>query len=303
MSNKYAHTKIIFLMIVATFFWAGAFIAAKLGVYELSPVVLTFLRMGIAALVIFPFMVKKLGPNWKIKKGELKFILATSIVGMVGYHMFFFTALQYTTASKASMINATNPLITAVLASLFASEKLTPKKIAMLLLALSGVVYIITAGSLQALLSFDLNKGDFIMFCGTMLWATYGIIVKKAVPILGPLKLSTYTFAFGALIMMPFALYDFATTDALTVGIAPYMAVLYMALFPTVLGYSIQQMAIAEIGPSKASLFINLVPIMTTVLAVIFLKETIETYHIIGAGMIITAVILYNRHKAPLRNS
>jgi drug/metabolite transporter (DMT)-like permease len=98
--------------------------------------------------------------------------------------------------------------------------------------------------------------------------------------------------------MMPFALFDFATTDALTVGYGPYLAVIYMALFPTVLGYSIQQMAIAEIGPSKASLFINLVPIISTVLAVIFLKETIEIYHIIGASMIITAVILYNRNKS-----
>jgi len=290
-------------MIMATFFWAGAFIAAKLGVYALSPVVLTFLRMGIAAIVIFPFMMKKLGPNWKIKKSELKIIFATAIVGMIGYHMFFFTALQYTTASKASMINATNPLITAVLASIFASEKLTAKKIAMLFLALFGVIYIITAGSLEALLTFDLNKGDFIMFCGTILWASYGIIVKKGMPILGPLKLSTYTFALSALIMMPFALYDFVTTDALTVGYAPYLAVIYMALFPTVIGYSIQQMAIAEIGPSKASLFINLVPIISTILAVLFLNESIETYHIIGAGMIITAVIIYNRNKSPVKTT
>ena len=303
MSNKYAHTKIFLLMIMATFFWAGAFIAAKLGVYALSPVVLTFLRMGIAAIVIFPFMMKKLGPNWKIKKSELKIIFATAIVGMIGYHMFFFTALQYTTASKASMINATNPLITAVLASIFASEKLTAKKIAMLFLALFGVIYIITAGSLEALLTFDLNKGDFIMFCGTILWASYGIIVKKGMPILGPLKLSTYTFALSALIMMPFALYDFVTTDALTVGYAPYLAVIYMALFPTVIGYSIQQMAIAEIGPSKASLFINLVPIISTILAVLFLNESIETYHIIGAGMIITAVIIYNRNKSPVKTT
>ncbi len=298
MSNKYAHTKIILLMIMATFFWAGAFIAAKLGVYELSPVVLTFLRMGIAAIVIFPFMMKKLGTDWKIKKGELKFIMATAIVGMIGYHMFFFTALQFTTASKASMINATNPLITAVLASVFASEKLSAKKIAMLFMALFGVVYIITGGSLEALLTFDLNKGDFIMFCGTMLWAIYGIIVKKGMPILGPLKLSSYTFALSALIMMPFALYDFATTNALTVGWGPYLAVIYMALFPTVLGYSIQQMAIAEIGPSKASLFINLVPIISTVLAVIFLGETIESYHIFGASLIIIAVFLYNRQTS-----
>lgn len=303
MSHKYTHTKIVLLMVMATFFWAGAFIAAKLGVYKLSPTVLTFLRMGIAAVVIFPFMVKKLGPNWKIKNNEIKIILLTAIIGMIGYHMFFFTALKYTTASKASMINATNPLITAVLASFFANEKITPKKVALLLLALSGVIYIIIGGDVRTLFAFELNKGDFIMLCGTLLWAIYGIIVKRGMPILGPIKLTTYTFVFSALIMMPFAIYDFMTTDALTVGLSPYLAVLYMALFPTVLGYSIQQMAIAEIGPSKASLFINLVPIISAVFAVIFLGEIIEGYHVIGAAMIITAVLLYNRQSHAVDNT
>ena len=294
MTHKYTNLKIYLLMIMATFFWAGAFIAAKLGVYELSPTILTFIRMGIAAVIIFPIMVIKLGTNWKLKKNEIKIVLATSIVGMIGYHMFFFTALKYTTASNASMINATNPLITAVLASLFASERITPKKIAMLLLAFCGVVYIIIAGNINSLATLVLNKGDFIMLCGTFLWAVYGIIVKKAVPIMGPLKLTTYTFLFCALIMAPFAIFAFATTNAFSVGINPYIAVIYMAIFPTVIGYSIQQYAIGQIGPSKASLFINLVPIISTILAVIFLNEHIRSYHLIGATMIITAVIVYN---------
>lgn len=295
MTHKYTNLRIYLLMIMATFFWAGAFIAAKLGVYELSPTILTFLRMGIAAIIIFPIMIKKLGPGWQLKKAELKLVLATSIIGMIGYHMFFFTALKFTTASNASMINATNPLITAVLASLFASERITGKKIAMLLLAFCGVIYIILAGNISSLINMTLNKGDFIMLCGTLLWAIYGIIVKKAVPIMGPLKLTTYTFLFCAIIMAPFATYDFATTNAFSVGVGPYIAVLYMAIFPTVIGYSIQQYAIAEIGPSKASLFINLVPIISTILAVLFLNEQIRYYHLIGAGMIITAVIVYNR--------
>ena len=295
MATKYSPIKIYLLMILATFFWAGAFIAAKLGVYELSPAILTFLRMGIAAIVIFPYMVYKSDGNWKLKSHELKYVILAAIVGMIGYHMLFFTALKYTTASKASMINATNPLITAVLAAKFASEKITPKKIAMLLLALFGVVYIISAGNLTSLSHSELNKGDFIMLTGTFLWAVYGIIVKKGMPILGPLKLATYSFVFCALIISPLAIYDFFTTDALSVGIKPYLAILYMALFPTVLGYSIQQMAIKEIGPSKASLFINLVPIISTILAVLFLNEKIAHYHLIGATLIITAVIIYNK--------
>lgn len=213
--------KIYFLMFLATFFWAGAFIAAKLGVYDLSPVLLTFLRMGLAAVILFPILVFKQSQSWQLELSELKYVLATAIVGMIGYHLFFFSALKYTTASNASMINATNPLITALLATYFAGEKLSLKKVLLLLMALTGVLYIITKGNLFSILSLDFNKGDFIMLCGTILWAVYGILVKKIVPIMGPLKLTTYSFLFCAVILLPFATYDFIKTQAYLVGGIP----------------------------------------------------------------------------------
>lgn len=299
MTHKYTNTKIYLMMILATFFWAGAFIAAKLGVYELSPVLLTFLRMGVAAVLIFPYMKWKMGDKWKIQKSELKHFLLAAVVGMIGYHMFFFTALKYTTASKASMINATNPLMTAVLAGLFMGERLTPKKIAMLFLALFGVSYIILSGDIKTLFGMQFNKGDLIMITGTLMWAIYGILVKRAVKEIPPLKLATYSFIFSALITAPFAAYDFVSSNAISVGAGPYLAVVYMAVFPTVLGYSIQQIAISKIGPSKASLFINLVPIISTILAVLFLNEKIAPYHLIGAALIIVAVIVYNLDRQP----
>lgn len=303
MTHKYTNTKIYLMMILATFFWAGAFIAAKLGVYELSPVLLTFLRMGVAAVLIFPYMKWKMGDKWKIQKSELKHFLLAAVVGMIGYHMFFFTALKYTTASKASMINATNPLMTAVLAGLFMGERLTPKKIAMLFLALFGVSTIILSGDVKTLLSMQFDKGDLIMITGTLMWAIYGILVKRAVKDIPPIKLATYSFIFSALITAPFAAFDFVGSNAISVGAGPYLAVVYMAVFPTVLGYSIQQIAISKIGPSKASLFINLVPILSTILAVIFLKEKIAPYHLIGATLIIIAVIIYNLDGQPAKET
>jgi drug/metabolite transporter (DMT)-like permease len=293
--EAYSKNTIYALMTMTTFFWAGAFIAAKLGVYALSPAILTFLRMGVAALILFPILLLKEKSTWRLAPGDWKHILGTAIIGMIGYHMFFFTAMSYTTATKASMINGMNPLITAVLAALFAGETLGWKKAVMLLIALAGVVNIVIGGNFATLLEFQFNKGDLFMLCGTLMWAIYGILVKRAMPRMGPLKLTSYTFLVSSVLISPFAIYDFMHTDALHAGAGPYLAVLYMAIFPTVIGYTIQQMAIARIGPSKASLFINLVPVISTVLAVLFLKETIETYHIVGAAMIIGAVIGYNR--------
>lgn len=292
--------KVYLAMILAAFFWAGAFIAGKLGIAALPPVLLTFFRMGIASLILFPIMIYRHPKTWKLKKKQIIPILATSIVGMIAYHLLFFSALKYTTASKAAMINACNPLITAFIASKVVHEKLTLRKIAFILMALFGVVYIMLTGDLGKLTAFDFNKGDLLMFTGTICWATYSVIVRLVIKDFGPIKLTAYSFLGSSLLLMPFALKSMLSMDLGAIGYSPYIAVVYMAIFPTVIGYAIQQYAIGEIGPSNTALFINLVPILSTVMAVIFLGEVIGLYHIVGALFIITAVIGFSTRKAPL---
>ncbi len=290
------HYQVYLLMFIASFFWAGAFIAGKFGIHSLSPVLLTFFRMGIASLIMMPFLILKMPQQWRLKRNEVKWVLLTGLIGMIGYHLFFFTALSYTTASKSSMINASNPLMTAVLASLFLNEKLTPKRTLYILLALFGVVFILTDGHISHLKSMSLNQGDFIMLIATFCWAVYSIIVKLASRHVPTLKLTAYSFFTCTLMLLPFAIYGLATSP-LPVTASPYIAVIYMALFPTVMGYSIQQYAIASIGATQTSLFINLVPIISTLLAVIILHESVSIINIIGAAFIIFAVIAFSRDK------
>jgi len=290
--------RVYLLMTMATFFWAGAFIAGKFGIHDFSPLMLSFLRMALAALIMFPIMIFKDKNNWKLKKSEIKYVLTTGIIGMVFYHLLFFTALEYTTASKASMINALNPLLTAILASHFAGEKLNSKRIFFVITAFLGVVFILLNGQISTLLNLDFNRGDIYMIFGMTCWAVYSIFVRKYVPIMGPIKLTAYSFLVAAIILMPFAIVSAIQTGALSVGFRPYLAVLYMAIFPSVIGYTIQQFSIGKIGASKTSLFINLVPIISAVLAVMFLGESIYPYHIIGATLIIFSVIGFNRSPA-----
>ena len=291
MKNK----TVYLLMVLASFFWAGAFIAGKLGINALSPVLLTFFRMGLASMILFPILIQKQPKTWKINSGQLKIVIATGLIGMIGYHMFFFSALKYTTASKAAMINASNPLITAFLASLFVSEKLTFKKIFFIFTALLSVIFILINGNIENLLTLTLNKGDLLMLCGTFSWATYSVIVRKFIGGFGALKLSAYTFLSSTIMIAPFAIITFIKTNAISVGLNPYLAVIYMALFPTVMGYLIQQYAIGQIGASKTALFINLVPIISTLLAVVLLHEMVHLYHLVSLFGIIISVIGFNR--------
>lgn len=284
-------------MVVAAFFWAGAFIAGKFGVSELSPVMLTYLRFFFAVIVLFPYMIYKSGNQWTLAREDYITVIRLAVIGMIGYHLPFFLALKFTTASKAAMINASNPLITAFLAAFFLKDKLTLKRLAYILLAFTGVILTITDWQLNQLFNLGVNKGDLIMLGAASLWATYSIFVKKATEKIDPLKLTSYTFLFCVLLLTPLALKEIVFDGALQVSKGAYGAVIYMAIFPTVIGYTIQQMSIKAIGPAKTALFINLVPVFSTVMAMFFLKEVVNPNNFVSGLMIIVAVIGNSRLK------
>lgn len=118
------------LMIMACVFWAGAFIAGKSSVSSFGPWTLTFYRFFFASVIIFPILWIKQPERLKLSKQRWKEVIILGLVGMTGYHVLFFTALKYTSASSASMLAATNPIMTAVLLSVFYKDKLSLAKIA-----------------------------------------------------------------------------------------------------------------------------------------------------------------------------
>jgi drug/metabolite transporter (DMT)-like permease len=284
------NVKISIQMVFATILFAGAFIAGKLGSADFSPVMLTFLRIGLATVILFPIMLLSEKENWKPNRHEFLLAIKLGIIGMIFYHLFFFTALKYTTVTNASVINATMPIITAMLAFIFLKEQISALKILYIFIAFTGVILTITQWNLKSLVELTFNKGDLIMLCGTLSWAIYGIIIKREIQNTSALKMTAFTLLACTLIISPFAISEMRTTNLLSMPLSSYYSIIYMAIFPTVIGYTIQQNTIKKLGASTASLFINLVPIFSIVLSVIILKEPILPLNYISGGMIIFSV-------------
>jgi len=282
------------LMIFATILFAGAFIAGKLGTGSFSPVVMTFLRITLATIIIFPVMIIK-EKEFKATKEELILALKLGFIGMTCYHLFFFSALKYTTASNASVINASMPILTAIIAVFMLKEKLPLKKMIFIGSAFVGVVLTIINWDLNSLINMEFNKGDIIMLCGTVSWAIYGVLIKKSKVEISSLKLMSYTLLMCVLIVSPFAIREIILNDSLNVPLKDYYSIIYMAIFPTVIGYTIQQACIKKLGPSTAALFINLVPIFSIILSVIFLNEGINPLTYISGLIIIVSVVLFTK--------
>jgi len=291
-----SNTRIYLLMVLSTFFWAGAFIAGKLSVPFIPTFTLTFLRFFIATTILYFVVKAKDKSNYKLTKKDIPIFLFTGIVGMFGYHVFFFTALKYTTAINSSLIGATNPIITTILCIIFLRDKITFRRTIGIILSFLGVFLTITNANLSTIHNLSLNKGDLLMVIAVCMWSAYSVFSKKVIHKFSPLILTFYSFLFCTVFLIPFVIYERPWLFINQVPYYSFLAVVYMSIFASVIGYLVQQMSIKQIGPSKTSIFINLVPIFSIILSLTILKETISAVKILTALLIIMGVYICQKN-------
>jgi drug/metabolite transporter (DMT)-like permease len=291
-----SNAKIYFLMVLCTIFWAGAFIAAKLSSPFIPAFTLTFLRFSIATLILYIIIKYKRQSIHKLTKKDIPAFLFTGLVGMFGYHVLFFMAVKHTTAINSSIIGASNPIITAILSIIFLKDKLTYKRFIGILLSFIGVFLTLTNADINLIKSFSFNIGDLIMLLAVLMWASYGVFSKWVMPRYSPIALTYYSFLFCTILIIPFAIYEMPWKLIDSIPYYSYIAVVYMSIFPSVIGYLVQQLSIKQIGPSKTSIFINLVPLFSIVLSILILKETLNPVKFLTAILIILGVYICQRN-------
>lgn len=287
--------KIFLLMVPTAFFWAGAFSAGKIAVGEFSLFTLTFLRFLIALVIVFPMMVRYEPKRWKISLRDLPIFILTGFLGIFTYHVLFFMALTKTTAINSSLIGATNPMATTIIAAFFLKEKIGVKRAGAILLAFTGVLLTASRGHIETFMTLSFNVGDIMMLCAVIAFAGYSVISKKIMERYSPIIILTYSFLTAVVMLIPLMLME-SPASAL-VGVSPkaWGSVLYMGVFASAIGYLLQQFSIKAYGASKTMLFVNLVPVFSIIISVAILGETINFITVLSAAIIITGVYLSSR--------
>lgn len=292
---KQNNSTIYGLMVLAAFAWSGAFIAGKFALPYIPVFTLTFFRFLIALLVLFPvmwvFQRAGLEKHYSLRKKDVPVFLFTGIVGMFGYHTLFFTALKYTTAINSSMLGACNPIVTTLITIVFLRYRPPKLQILGIVISFIGVILTISAMDPEVIRTLQFNKGDIIMFVAVMCWAAYSVFSKAKGADIPPVALTYYSFLFCLIALIPFVLWEKPWTLE-QLPASAVLAVIFMAVFSSVLGYVIQQMAIKKIGAARSSIFINLVPVFSMVLSVVILHEELLPVKILTAIMIIAGVCI-----------
>ena len=286
----------VYLKLLSTaFFWGGTFIAGRVVTQYSTPFPAAFLRFAIAAIFLILLTWKMEGRFPRVPKRQLLPLLLLGMTGVFAYNFFFFTGLQLIEAGRASVIVANNPIFIALLSAYFFHEKLTPLKILSILLSVTGAIVVITRGHPLEIFQSGIGTGELLIFGCVASWVAYSLIGKVVLKELSPLIAVTYSVLVGASLLFIPACMQGLTSQISTYPAAAWAGLFFLGFFGTVLGFLWFYQGIQRIGPTKAGLFINFVPISAIILSFLVLGEPITLSLLVGLILVSTGVYLTNR--------
>jgi drug/metabolite transporter (DMT)-like permease len=278
----------IVLPLIAVFIWSLNVAVTRYVADYISPLSISFYRWLVAFAILTPFMLFKLIRQWDLVRPHLGQLAVLSAFGMVLYQGIAYFAAHHTTATNMGIVNAFIPVFTIFVSMIILRD--FPNKFAVVgsLLSLFGLLYLIAQGDFSALLNLGGHMGDALMILAVFFYAFYGVFLKKW-KLEIPLMLSLYVQIIFALIYHAPMLMWYGL-DAINMNNAA--SVVYAGIFPSLIAPLVWMLSVQKIGPNRTSIFMNLMPIFTAIIAYTWLKEAWTVYHTIGGLIIITGIFL-----------
>ncbi|MBP2638096.1 MAG: protein of unknown function transrane [Firmicutes bacterium] len=294
-------TLVYVMLVLMDLFFSGAFITGKLAVMEFPAFSLIFFRFIVALPFIFAVLYWKEPKHLIPEKADWPWLILLGVIGTFFYHGLFFICLKHTTAINSSLIGATNPMITALMAYLFCQERMGLTQVIGIALSFLGVVMVVTDGGTLFARGMQFNPGDVMMFLAVCCMAVYSLISRRVMQRhgLSPIMITAYTFLVCTVVSIPFVLWENPATYLNSVTLGGWLAVLYMALFASVGGYLFQMIGIQQIGAPRTAVFMNLVPVFAIVQSIVFLGEPFSLAKACSTLLIILGVYLTTRPANP----
>ena len=289
-------TKAYIMLVLATLFWAGNFVVGKIAFIEnVPPFSLTFFRWLLVWLILIPFTYKEF---FKLRRVILDNFLLLLLLGLTSvglFNSFIYNALNFTQVINASLFNAVIPVAIILFGLLFKLEKTNKYQILGLIISILGILSIITKLDLDILLTLSFNKGDILMIGAVITWGIYSAFLKKRKFEVSLLTLVHILCTFGLVTLIPQFLFEFSQGKTIIINDHLIYSLIYLAIFPSIGSYYCWAGAVSIIGANRAGIFLSLIPLFSTILAMIFFNEKFLFFHFIGSVLIILGLLLSNR--------
>lgn len=281
-------------LLCTSMFWGGTFVAGRAVSQHIPPFSAAFLRFALASACLLVLVRIYEGGLPRLGRSQLFPVLVLGISGVFAYNVLFFLGLRSVEAGRAAVIVATNPTFVALLAALFFKEALGYGRIAGISLSMAGAVYAITGGTPLSLFHQAVSAGDLIIFGCVASWVTYLLVGKIMMRNLSPHAAVTYSCLAGTILLLPFSFLEGAPRLLSSAPLTVWLALAYLGVFGTVLGFTWFYQGVKEIGPSRAAVFINFVPVWALFFGHVILGEPVTPALVLGSVMVGSGVYLTN---------
>lgn len=284
------------LLTLTMLFWAGNAVLGRAVRAEVPPVGLAFCRWFFGFLIVFPFALPHLRRDWPEVRRRWRMVVLLSFLGITCFNTMLYIGLHSTTAINAILIQSSMPVIIVIMSFLFFRETVTPIQALGIGVSLIGMITIIARGDLSVLAQLSLKPGDIWVFTAVFLYGAYSVLLRLR-PKIHPASLLAVLFGAGTLMLAPFFIWEMNTGLILQFNRTTLLAVGYVAIFPSILSYLFYNRGVELVGANQAGLFIHLIPVFGTVLAILLLGERFRVFQGVGVALILSGIYLVTRAK------
>ncbi len=281
----------ILLLTAVALMWAGNTIAGRMAVGHISPFALTFLRWSIVIAVLWPLYGHEIGERWGDIRPKLLRISAMAALGFTGFNALYYVAAHHTSAINMGILQGTVPVFVLVLAFLMQGTRASILQIIGVFVTTMGVAVVATQGEPMRLVTLAFNQGDLALIVACLLYAFYTVGLKDR-PTLSGVGFFTLLALVAALTSIPLLTYEVLSGAFFWPSLQGWLVALWVAIFPSCLSQLFFMRGVDLIGPSKAGVFVNLVPIFAAILAVGLINEPFGLFHAVALVLVLGGIWL-----------
>ena len=281
------------MLTLCSLFWSGNFIVGKFAtLYEVPPLTLNFFRWLIVWIILIPFTLKDIIKNFKIIKNNFYSIFLMSITSISVFNSIVYYSLNFTQVLNGALMISTIPVLIIFISFVFKTEKINFNQILGVIFSITGVIAIVTRLDFFRLINLDLNKGDLWLLIAMLSWAIYSTMLRTYKIPLKDLTFISIIVSIGLIFLLPQFLFEYKNHQIIQFNFPVILITSYVVLFAGLGAYIFWNKGVSIVGPNKAGIFLHLMPVFSSFMAIFILNEKLMSFHIIGAGVIIVGIYL-----------
>ena len=288
-----------FLLTLTSIFWAFNTVAGRAAVGEVSPFLIVSVRWFFVSIILSILCRNQLIETWSILNKKIKWLIFMGLFGFTGFNSAYYVAAHDTIAINLGLVQGTMPAFIIIIAWIWLKDKINFTQFLGVLITFIAVLIVVCSGNFNALIELELNSGDIVMIFACTLYAIYAVGLRKK-PKISALPLLTFFAYIAFLGSFPGLIYEIYSNQLILPGQKGFIILGVIIIFPSFLAQIFFMKGVEKIGPSRSGLYTNLVPVFSSLLAVFFLGEEFQFFHLLSLIMIFTGIYLfeYNQVKS-----